>query len=105
MLEKAAADASPFFEDMLMAVGAFRPEIIVSHAEAIAEIVRAAPAVIFAGGSASVFDPVAVRAAANGIKLAQIELFGFIGLARLDLLIDAFRIKIRAPFDEVFHLL
>ena len=68
----AASHALAVFVDMLMPIGAGGPEIVVSDVEAIAEIVRAAPAIVFAGGRAAVFGPAAVCTAADGIEFIQV---------------------------------
>ena len=78
LFEEAAADACAFFKDMVMAIRAFGPEVIIGHVKGIAEIVGAAPAIVFARGGAAVFDPIAVPfSAAYRVKLFKIELFVF----------------------------
>ena len=100
----AASDAFVIFINVIMAVGAAHEEIVVCDIKAIAEIIRAAPTIVFTGSRAAGFLPIPVRPAAYRFEFFKIELLGFVGAMSFYLLVDLLRVKISASFDEVFDL-
>ena len=71
---------------MGLAVGAQGPKVIVGDVEEDAMVVATAPAADFHRGGAAVFRIVAIEAAADGVELIEVELFGFAGSMVLRLL-------------------
>ena len=100
----AASDAFVIFINVIMAIGAAHEEIVICDIKAIAEIVRSAPAIVFACRRAAGFLPIPVRTAAYRFKLFDIEFLGFVGAMSFYLLVDLLRFKIGASFDKVFDL-
>ena len=102
---EAAARAYVIDKDVVMAIWAADPEVIVGHVPDHAEVVGAAPGRGFAGGRAAIFLPIAVGAAGNGVKLFQIEPFVAVGAMVFDLFVDALSIEIGAIGEDVFCFL